>query len=181
MAISIHHTHTLTTPPQQAWQLLHDNLPALAPWLPHVTRIDVLKEQVISERRSARDYAWHVDEQIIPAVAKPFLREHLEALHSASLWHHDQHQVELHFYLDTVPGLLDCHGHFALLADPAGTLMTLQAEIMIQPEKLPRLPALVGRSIRPTVERVVEDALRPALEALPEALEALLARANETP
>ena len=180
MAISIHHTHSLAAAPAQAWHVLHENLPALAPWLPHVTRIEILKEQALSERRSARDYAWHVDEKIIPAVAKPFLREHVESLHSTTLWYHDQHQVELHFYLDTVPGLLDCHGHFALIESPEGTLMTLQAEIVIQPEKMPRLPALVGRSIRPTVEGVVEDALRPALEALPEALEQLLAQAPAT-
>lgn len=177
MAISIHHTHRLAAPPLQAWESLHRDLPSLAPWLPHVDRIEVLKEQPISERRSARDYAWHVEEQIVPAVAKPFLREHMQALHSSTLWHHDQRQVELQFFLDTVPGLLDCHGHFALIDDDGGTLITLQANIVILPEKLPGLPGLVGKGIRPTVERVVEEALRPALEALPEALEQLLARA----
>ena len=175
MAIVVNHTHRVAAAPALAWSTLHEQLPDMAPWLPHVARIEVLKEQPISERRSARDYAWHVQDDIVPAVAKPFLRDHMQALHSSTLWHHDQQQVELQFFLDTVPGLLDCHGHFALIEDDGGTLVTLQAEIIILPEKLPGLPALVGKGIRPTVERVVEDALRPALEALPEALESLLA------
>lgn len=177
MAIAVNHTHTVAVPPDLAWTTLHTRLPDMAPWLPHVDRIEVLKEQSISERRTSRDYSWHVEDDLVPAIAKPFLREHMQALHSATLWHHDQQQVELQFYVDTAPGLLDCSGHFALIPEGDNTLMTLQAEIVILPEKLPGLPALVGKGIRPTVERVVEDALRPALESLPEALEQLLIQA----
>ena len=180
MAIIVNHTHTVAVSAELAWRTLHEQLPAMAPWLPHVARIEVLKERPISDRRSSRDYAWHVQDDVVPGIAKPFLRDHMQALHSTTLWHHDQQQVELQFYLDTVPGLLDCSGHFALIEEGEGTLITLQAEITIQPDRLPGLPSLVGKGIRPTVERVVEDALRPALEALPEALEQLLAQ-TESP
>lgn len=176
MAIAVRHQHIIPVAMDQAWQVFNTQLVDLSPWLPHVARISLLKEQPLSERRMALDYAWHVEEQVIPGVAKPFLRDHLDQLHSATLWHHDQHLVEFRFYLDSVTGLLDCEGCFRMTEHSDGTCMDVQGDIQIHPHKLPGVPALVGRTIRPTVERVVDDALRPALSALPGALHQLIER-----
>lgn len=174
MTVDINHTHVLDVAMEDAWDNLHAHLPQLAPWLPHVANIEILKEQPISERRSSREYAWHVDEQVVPTVAKPFVKDHLEALHSHTLWHHDQYMVELRFYLDTVPGLLDCEGQCLFTVEEGRIVATISASIEIYPEKLPGVPAILGRSIRSAVEDVVEDAIRPPLEALPNALDNFL-------
>lgn len=175
MTMELHFERVIPVPRDAAWRVFHDNIEALAPWLPHVEHIRVLGRQAAGERQSRFEHAWGLDQAVIPGVARPFLGDLLRELRSSTCWHHDHHQVEFEFFLDTIEGLVECDGRFVLQSDEGGTRITITAKLEVYPHVLPGVPKLLSKTVRPAVKRVVEETISPTLQALPDALLRLMA------
>lgn len=158
----------------EAWRAFHEEIEALAPWLPHVEHIRVLGGRPEGEQQSRHEHAWGLDQTVIPAVARPFIGDLLRELRSSTLWHHEHHRVDFRFFIESMEELVECEGQFLLDSDGDHTRITITARLEVHPHLLPGVPRLLGKTVRPAVKRVVEEALTPTLQALPDALRRLV-------
>lgn len=183
MTMELRFEQVIPVPREDAWRAFHEDIEALAPWLPNVEHIRVLGRTPEGQRQSRFEHAWGLEQSVIPAVARPFLGDLLQELRSSTLWHHDKHHVDFRFFLDTMEELVECDGRFILETDQGHTRITITARMEVYPHLLPGVPKLLARTVRPAVKRVVEETISPTLQALPDALVHLFdtGRAGERP
>jgi hypothetical protein len=173
MTIALHFDQVITVDLDAAWQSLHADLCRLHVGLPNVRHIRELERSDSSAAPARIDYAWGIEQSVVPAVARPFLRDLLDEVRSDTHWHHDDRRVEFLFYSEGLRELFSCRGYFLLADQGRHTRMQIIAELDVTPHELPGVPKLLSRSIMPAVERVVRDVIGPSLQALPEALQNL--------
>lgn len=176
VTIELHFEQVIPVPRELAWRAFHEEIEALAPWLPHVEHIRVLTRRTQGGGPCRFEHVWGLDPSVIPQAARPFLGDVLRELRSSTLWHHDLHHVDFRFFLDSVEDLVECDGRFLLESDGEHTRITISAELEIYPHVLPGVPKFLGKTVRPAVKRVIEETLSPTLEALPDALTRLMER-----
>jgi hypothetical protein len=174
MTIALHFEQVIAVDLDQAWHSLHHDLCLLPAGLPHVRHIRELSREAGDAGPARVNYVWGIDHVVVPAVARPFLRDLLDEVRSDTHWHHPRRQVEFLFYTEGLKELFSCRGHFLLDQHDEGTRMQIIGELDVTPHELPGVPKLLSRSIMPAVERVVRDTISPSLEALPGALDQLI-------
>ena len=173
MTIALHFDQVISIDLDAAWQSLHEDLCRLHAGLPNVRHIRELERRDSRVTPAQIDYAWGIDQAVVPAVARPFLRDLLDEVRSDTHWHHDDRRVEFLFYSEGLRELFSCRGCFLLADQGQHTRMQIIAELEVSPHELPGVPKLLSRTIMPAVERVVRDVISPSLEALPAALQNL--------
>lgn len=173
MTIALHFDQVITVDLDAAWQSLHEDLCRLHAGLPNVRHIRELERSGTAAAPARIDYAWGIDQAVVPTVARPFLRDLLDEVRSDTHWHHDDRRVEFLFYSEGLRELFSCRGYFLLADQGRHTRMQVIAELDVTPHELPGVPKLLSRTIMPAVERVVRDVISPSLEALPVALQNL--------
>ena len=171
MTIALHFEQIIAVDLDQAWQSLHQDLSLMPADLPHVRHIRELTRESGPGGPARIDFAWGIEHTVVPAVARPFLRDLLDEVRSDTHWHHQARRVEFLFYSEALRELFNCHGEFVLDAQGASTRMRFTGDLDISPQALPGVPKLLARTIMPAVERVVRDSISPPLEALPGALQ----------
>ena len=173
MTIALHFDQVIRIDLDAAWQSLHEDLCRLHAGLPNVRHIRELARRDGGGTPAQIDYAWGIEQDVVPAVARPFLRDLLDEVRSDTHWHHDHRRVEFLFYSEGLRELFSCQGRFLLADQGDHTRMQIIAELEVSPHELPGVPKLLSRTIMPAVERVVRDVISPSLQALPSALQNL--------
>ena len=171
MTIALHFEQIIAVDLDQAWQSPHQDLSLMPADLPHVRHIRELTRESGPGGPARIDFAWGIEHGVVPAVARPFLRDLLDEVRSDTHWHHQARRVEFLFYSEALRELFNCQGEFVLDACGGGTRMRFVGDLDVNPEQLPGVPKLLARTIMPAVERVVRDSISPPLQALPTALQ----------
>lgn len=179
MTISVQIDQLIQADPDLAWYSLQQHLSLLHEDLPNIRHIRELTRQ--SGSPVTVQYGWGIDPAVVPAVARPFLRNLLDEVQADTHWHAAERRVSFMFYSDGLRSLFQCEGEFLLHPADGHTRMEVKGVIDVAPHELPGIPKLLSRSILPAVERVVEDSLTPSLSALPGALEKLIRRHANLP
>lgn len=179
MTIALHFEQVIAVDLDEAWHSLHHDLCLLSAGLPNVRHIRELSRLGAADSAGQAHYAWGIEHGLVPGVARPFLKNLLDEVRSDTHWHEGTRQVEFLFYTEGMPELFRCEGRFLLHSHNSGTVMRIIGDLDVAPHELPGVPKLLARSIMPTVERVVRDAISPSLEALPTALDILIQQRRE--
>jgi hypothetical protein len=87
--------------------------------------------------RRVSTYAWGIEHGVVPAVARPFLRDLLDEVRSDTHWHHQARRVEFLFYSEGLRELFNCRGEFILDAYGGSTRMRFAGDLDVTPMNCP--------------------------------------------
>lgn len=149
---------------------MHD----LVPHLPNVESIDtqLIEPQPDGSVKTVRH--WQGTARSVPAVMRPFVSRRSLGWMDHATWYPN----ELRCTWRTAPDggdLTSCSGTNAFR--PAGEgacVIVIEGDFVVHGERLPGLPAFMGRKIAPTIERIVLSFMRPNFTSSAEGLASLL-------
>jgi hypothetical protein len=139
-----------------------DALLDLVQYLPNVA--SVVTESRVEEGEVVKLVnLWTGASSDVPAPVRPLLKtEHLSWIDRAT-WDHGRWRVDWELTLNALPDAVSAHGFNTFLDEGGETLIQMNGEFMIHPEKIPGVPAFVARAAAPALERFIVGLLQPNL------------------
>lgn len=167
----------LATDTATAFTVLHDRFTDLPAYLPNVLHIRELERRAPESDGSVRTvHRWQADPELIPKIARSFLKPSLLEWVGNAHWQPAKAQVNFVFSSDHFKGLYECDGTFRIL--PRGGECDIRVDVRFDvfPERLPGVPKWIAGRAASVIESTLVGAVRPSLGALPQALTHLLPR-----
>jgi hypothetical protein len=165
----------VTYPVSRVYPVLRDELVQLPPYLPGVDRIELIEREALSEGRTRIDNKWFGNSSSAPPPVRPFITGEMTTWIDHALWQDEQKKVEWTFETVWFGKLYDCSGvNYFEDAGEGKTRIRLTGTIQVYPERVPGVPKLLARRLRPQVEKYLIQAVTPNLAQLPKALQAFL-------
>lgn len=169
----------LATDAATAFMVLHDRFTDLPAYLPNVLSIREVERRAPDSDGSVRTvHRWQADPELIPKIARTFLKPSLLEWVGDAHWQPASGQVNFVFSSDHFAGLYSCDGTFRIVTRGAGCDIRIDVRFDVYPERLPGVPKWMARRAAPVVEQTLVSAVRPSLAALPQALTHLLPRSQ---
>lgn len=149
-------------PREQVWQVNRDRLPALVPYMPTVNAIEVI------ERAQAGDVVklvnrWTGASDDIPGMVRPFVKSEYMTWLDYATWDQDRWRIEWRLELNILPGAISASGFTEYQEEGDETLIHMNGEFRIHPERIPGLPSALASRVVPALERFVVGAVEPNL------------------
>lgn len=169
----------LATDTATAFAVLHDRFTDLPTYLPNVLYIREMKRLPPETDGSVRTvHRWQADPELIPKMARSFLKPSLLEWVGNAHWQPAVAQVNFVFSSDHFTGLYECDGTFRILT--RGDECDIRADVRfdVYPERLPGVPRWIASRAASVIENTLVSAVRPSLAALPQALTHLLPRSQ---
>lgn len=165
----IHH------PLDRVYQTYRDRLPELAPLIPDIREIRVLRRH---EREGGLDLVnlW-IPSREPPRAVQGVLKPELIRWEDHASWDDAAHHVDWRLVIPAWPDRVRCAGRNAFFAEgPARTRVVLTGELRIDATNFPGVPAFLTRSIGPAIERFIVELITPNLVRVNQSLEQFLDR-----
>ncbi len=140
-------------PRARVFETYRDSLAELAPYLPNIRAIKVLKRtdrgdeiDLVNEWTGGGD---------IPAVARSVLSESMLTWTDYATWFQSDFRVEWRTDIHAFPGAVKSAGRNRFLEVPEGTRFEIRGHFTIDAAKVPGVPRLLAKSIGGTIEKVM--------------------------
>lgn len=160
-------------PRELVFTTIRDRLPDILPYLPNVDEIEVLESHDDGEiRRCVKRWAGSSDE--IPAVVRPLIRPDILQWIDHATWDQGRWQVDWWHEMGVLPGAISAKGTNRFEADGDITIISMEGDFTIHPERLTFVPQIVARRAAPALERFIIGRVKPNLRATNEAVAAFL-------
>lgn len=156
----------LPIPAGTAFHLLRDRMPELVPFLHDVEEIRVLEREE-GEGVVRILNLWQGSMERVPGPARPFVSPELVSWRDHATW--TTSRMEAAFRLEPRVGadIFTCAGTTRLHPDGAErSLLRLEVDLEIHPERVPGVPRLLARKLRGPIEQTIAGQVRPNLENL---------------
>lgn len=142
-------------PADAAFRLVRDDMPALVPYMEDVESIEIL------ERTEQGDEVylvnqWKASSKSVPAAVRKLVSPELLTWKDHATWHTETRACK--WRLEPMRGgdIFQCTGSTRVEDTGDGTSrLALTIDLEIHPDKIPGIPAFLGRSIRGQVEAVL--------------------------
>ncbi len=160
-------------PLDRVYQAYRDDLPALAAYLPDISRIEVRSRE---ERPDGVDLlnVWYASTSI-PSVAQAFVRPDMLRWEDSARW---DNTATLARWTLVVPAFRDqvtCSGETRLSADgPAHTKVVLAGNLDIDLRRIPGMNRFLAATMKPQVEAFIVRLITPNLQRVNTALQRYL-------
>ncbi|MCA9513583.1 MAG: hypothetical protein KC635_01420 [Myxococcales bacterium] len=143
--------------------------------LPNVESIDtqLIEPQPDGTVKTVRH--WQGTAKSVPAVMRPFVSRRSLGWMDYAVWYPDELRCEWRTVSDS-GDLTACSGTNAFRAsgDGSSCVMVIDGDFIVHGERLPGVPAFMGRKIAPTIERIVLSFMKPNFTSSADGLKALL-------
>ncbi len=150
-----------------------DKLEDLLPYLPNVDSIEV-QERVEEGDVVRLTNLWSGASSDVPAVVRSVLRpEHLTWTDRAT-WDHEKWQAQWNITINALPEAVSARGTTTFIDESGETLVRIEGEFLIHPERIPGVPAFVAKRAVPPLERFVVSLLQPNLRRSNQAVQQYL-------
>ena len=145
-------------------------MPELVPYLHGVKEIRVLERKETAPGIVHLVNEW-VSDYHVPAVVSRFIKPEMLRWLDIVDWDHATHSWHWRFESKSLGSVLQAEGTNRMVADgPAATKFIIDGEINIFVEKMPGVPAFIGRRVRPQVEKFIVGLIEPRMRATDEGL-----------
>jgi hypothetical protein len=165
----------ITHPLERAFPVLRDQLPDLVPFLPSVKSVEVLKR---TEEGPGKLYLlndWRGDVSAAPAVARHFVSQSMASWKDHARWDNEKKIVRWRFEANNLDSLFDCYGENRFFAvNDQSMRINIKGNLEIYPERVPGVPRLLVRKLKPAITRWIIDLIAPNLSQMPGAVQAFL-------
>lgn len=163
-------TDEIGFPRDVVYAAVRDRVEELVDQLPNIDRIEVLERRIEGE---VHHYVkrWTASASEVPALLRPAIKpEYLQWVDHAT-WDGAAYTTAWHHDLEFLRGALTARGLNRYIDEGDVTLIELEGEFTIHPERLTFLPGPVARKIAPALERFVVELVKPNLRSTNQAIE----------
>ncbi len=163
----------LTYPRSVVYETYRDRLPELEPYLPNITKIDVL-----SSERDGEDLhllnEWH-GKGAIPKVAQSIIKPEMLRWKDYADWHDADWAVDWRMELAFLNEVVETHGRNRFVEmGPDRCRVEIRGVLDIDGTRIPGVPKLLGRRIAPQIEKFVIALIKPNLVKTAEGVQQFL-------
>lgn len=139
-----------------------DKLVELVPYLPNVSSV-VIESRLEESGLIKLVNKWTGTSDDIPAPLRPLIKpENLTWIDRAS-WDQGRWRTDWEITISALPEAVTARGFNTFLEEGGETVIQMNGEFLIHPDKVPGVPAFVARTAAPAIERFVVGLLQPNL------------------
>lgn len=139
-----------------------DKLQELVPYLPNVASV-ATESRVVDGAVVRLVNLWTGASTDVPAPIRPLVKpEHLTWVDRAA-WDQDRWRCDWEITLTALPDAVTARGFNTFLEEGADTIIQMNGEFVIHPDRIPGVPAFVARAAGPALEKFVVGLLQPNL------------------
>jgi nitrogen fixation protein len=161
-------------PVAKVFALIRDDMPALVPYLNDVEEIVVVERKDEGEGRMRILNLWKGSSSKAPRVVRKFLSPDTLSWKDHALWHSDvPRRAEWRLEPKVGGSLFECLGTTSLIEKgPQSTLIRIEGNLDIYPERLPGVPRLLAGKSRGKIESFVVAMLVPNMQTMARGVQA---------
>lgn len=155
-------TDEVPYPRERVWRTHRDHLLDLLPYLPNIDRV------VVEERVEDGDVVrllnhWYGASSDIPGPLRPVLKPELLSWVDRAEWDGGRWRCSWNITLMALPEAITARGLNTFRDEGDSTVIQNVGEFVLHPDRIPGVPAFVGRQLAPALERFVVGLLEPNL------------------
>ena len=170
----LEHIDIIDAPADKVFALVRDKLPDLARHLPSVAKIEKISSEELSPDNQKVISHWYANVEL-PGLVKKFLSDKLLSWKDTAIWNGKDREVSYELQSFVVNDLFEAKGrNFFVDGGNQTTQLKVTCEINIYPEKIPGIPKLLMKKVKPLIEKVIEKMLQPNLTSLGKGLKSYL-------
>ena len=140
-----------------------DKLVELVPYLPNVDSVVVESREEDGEIVRLVN-VWSGASSDVPSVVRPIVRpEHLSWIDRAT-WDRGRWRCDWEITITALPEAVTARGFNTFLDEGGETVIQMNGEFVIHPEKVPGVPTFVAKRAAPALEKFVVGLLQPNLK-----------------
>ncbi len=167
----------VTHPARVVVETMMDRMDEILPHLGAVESIQTISRETLADGREHIVRRWQGTADSAPAAVRPFLSREALAWTDDAVWSPGEFKVD--WTLSTkLSKLYTCGGTNYFLPHPDdpdnATLIRITGDLVVQPDKLPGVPTLIGRKLAPQVEKFVVNLISPNLTETARGIQAYL-------
>ncbi len=166
-------TEEVAHPRPKVFATQRDRLVELVPYIPNVEKVVIESAEVDGPVTKFLN-RWTVASADIPSAVKGFLKpEHLTYLDRAR-WDESSWRCEWELIITALPEAVTARGITSFADEGPDTIVRMDGEFLIHPDKVPGVPAFLARSLAPSIEKFVVGLLQPNLKKTAHAVGAFI-------
>lgn len=150
-----------------------DKLVELVPYLANVDRVEV------REREEQGDIVrllnlWSGSSSDVPAIIRPIVKPELLTWVDKAVWDRGRWRCDWDITLNALPDAVTAKGYNLFQDEGDETVIQIQGEFTVHPDRIPGVPAMVARTAQGAIERFVIGLLEPNMRLSNRAVEQYL-------
>jgi hypothetical protein len=149
-------------PRDVVFPVLRDKLHDLTAYLPNVDRIVTESREVDGDVVNLFN-VWYGASDEIPGILRPFIKTDFLKWTDKARWDQGNWCVDWEIDLSIIPGAISAKGHNEYDDEGDETVIRMQGEFVVHPERIPAIPTAIGRASASTLERWVIGLVEPNL------------------
>ncbi len=172
---------TIPQPADIVFPLVRDEMAKIVPHMPDIERIDVLSTEKRDDGRLSTVNQWFSRPSNIPSLIQKFVKPEFFSWKDYALWNNETYSVDFELESPIANDLYDAKGtnHFGPHPSLEGqTLIRIQCNLTIYPERMPGVPRFLAKKVQPTIETMIRRTLEPNLSSLIQGLTGYFADTN---
>jgi hypothetical protein len=155
----------VNAPASEVYRLLKDSLPKIAPYLPNVSRIDVMQRSESGRGTQIVNHWFALGE--IPEIAKKVISPDLLSWKDTAVWNDAELKVDFRLESFVMNQLFKVTGtNFIVPAGENRTEVRVVCELELYPERVPGIPRFIASKFKPLAEEHIAKMVAPNLNSL---------------
>lgn len=171
--MKIHSESVIHHPLDRVYETYRDRLAEIADYIPDVKRIDVESREE-SEGVVKLHNVWYAEREI-PRVVRSVLKPEMLQWDDYAEWHAEEYLCHWTLRTRVFTDDVSCGGTNTFVAvDEGSTRVTIAGDLSVELSNIPGVPRLLGRKLKPQVEKFIVNLITPNLEQVNGSLERFL-------
>ncbi len=146
--------------------LIRDEVNRLAPFLPHIDRIETIERVLLNDHTRSHVNHWFAKVEV-PSLARKYLKPEFLGWKEKVIWNDQDHSADFQMESFVGAALFEASGTYRFRAlDPKRTEIRVQCEVRLTLEKNPVIPKSLALVARPMIEALIRRMIEPSLKNL---------------
>jgi hypothetical protein len=137
-----------------------DKVVEMVPYLPNVKSV-VIEKNDVDGPVTNQLYRWIGESHDVPRLLRPLIKTEFLSWLDKSIWYQDEWRCEWELELSVLPNAISARGYNIFLEDGDDTIVQMNGQFTIHPERITGVPTFVARRIAPAVEKFIVSLLEP--------------------
>ena len=156
-------------PRERVFRTHRDSLLDLVSYLPNVEGVDITSREVDGDVVRLVNH-WTGASSDVPRMLRPIIKPELLTWIDRASWDQGRWRCDWQITLNAIPEAVTARGYNVFLDEDDETVIQMQGEFIIHPDRIRGVPTLVARRAAPALERFVVGLLQPNMRQINEAV-----------
>ena len=139
-----------------------DKISEIVPYLPNVASV-VVEHSEVDGSVVRQINRWTGESHDIPALLRPLIRPEVLTWLDRANWYQDKWMCDWELELAVLPKAITARGYNVFLEEGEETIIQMNGEFTIHPDRMVGASSILARQIAPAVERFIVGLLEPNL------------------